>query len=168
MHPKMDEAFIESSFLDSVDKQDLGSLQLESSIASSSSLRRPSSQISKTYKQSSTLFLTRRLSESLSTLKPLITVLNLPENGASEDGTSEPAPIARASRSSRIKVWSLYLTLLNSIIELGPEDGKEQVGGELWKSIVSKARDGTIWEEVVQIGYGGVEGDVDAEVVSNL
>lgn len=164
----MDESFSESSLLDSVDKQDLRSLQLTSSITSSSSLRRASSRISKTYKQASTLFLTRRLSESLSTLTPLITVPNLPEDGVSEDGISEPAPIAKASRSSRIKVWSLYLTLLNSIIELGPEDGKEQLGGELWRGIVSKARDGTIWEEVVQIGYGGVEGDVDAEVVSNL
>ncbi len=141
---------------------------LSSSIGSTSSLRRTTSQISKTYKQASSLFLTRRLPESLSTLKPLVTSPSLGEEGASDDGIPEPAPIANASRRSRVKVWSLYLTLLNSIIELGPEDGKAQFGGDVWRRIASNVRDGTIWEEVVQIGYGGVEGNVDAEVVSNL
>lgn len=165
--PTTDEAFQESFMLESEEKQGFDP-RLPSSMRSASSLRRAASKISKTYKQASTLFLTRRLSESLSTLKPLITVLGPPDEVSSDDGALEPAPIANASRSSRIKVWSLYLTLLNSIIELGPEDGKAEFGGDVWRGIVSKARDATIWEEVVQVGYGGVEGDVDAEVVSNL
>ena len=172
MHSAMDEAFKESFMLESEDKQNYDARHFSYPMQSISSLRRANSQISKAYKQASTLFLTRRLAESYSTLKPLITIPSPPsdeEVSSDIDSASlEPAPIVIASRSTRIKVWSLYLTLLNSIIELGPEVGKAEFGGDVWRSVVGKARDGMIWEEVVQVGYGGVEGDVDAEVVSNL
>ena len=164
----MDETFKESFMVEPEDKQSFRPRQLPFSMQSTSSLRRANSHISKTYKQASTLFLTRRLLESYSTLKSLITAPSRSEEVSSDDGALEPAPIANTSRSTRIKVWSLYLTLLNSIIELGPEVGKIEFGVDLWRDILGKARDGTIWEEVVQVGYGGVEGDVDAEVVSNL
>lgn len=138
---------------------------LGSSIGSlSSSLRRGTNQISKAYTQASNLFLTRRLTEALSTLKPIVERPLVEVIGESPD----PTPIAIASRSSRIKIWSLYLTLLNAIIELGPEEGKAAFGSNVWRDIASKARDGSIWEHVVQVGYNGVEGNVDAEVVINL
>ncbi|KAM0243099.1 hypothetical protein ACHAP5_006889 [Fusarium lateritium] len=131
-----------------------------SSLSSSPSTRHPS-QISKTYRQASTLFLTRRLPEALTTLLPLI---NPPEHV--DDG--EPAPVARASRTTRIKVWSLYLTILNGIVELEPEDGKEAFGNQEWRALCTKVREGEIWDEVVTNGYHGVEGDVDSDVVINL
>ncbi|KAF4987933.1 hypothetical protein FGRMN_10065 [Fusarium graminum] len=131
-----------------------------SSLSSSPSSRHPS-QISKTYRQASTLFLTRRLPEALTTLLPLITP---PEHV--DDG--EPAPVARASRTTRIKVWSLYLTILNGIVELEPEDGKEAFGNQEWRALCTKVREGEIWDEVVTNGYHGVEGDVDSDVVINL
>lgn len=138
---------------------------LGSSIGSlSSASRRETSPISKAYKNASNLFLTRRLSEALSILEPIIVK---PLDLTSSDEYEE-APIAGVSRSSRIKVLSLYLTLVNAIIELGPEDGKAAFGNKAWRDIVSKARDGGIWEEVVQVGYNGIEGNVDAEVVINL
>lgn len=84
------------------------------------------------------------------------------------DGRVSAAPIAAASRNTRVKVWSFFLTLLNAIIELGPEEGKLVFGSSKWRSLAAKARDGGIWEEVVTLGYGGVEGDVDGEVVVNL
>jgi hypothetical protein len=65
-------------------------------------------------------------------------------------------------------VWSLYLTILNAIVELEPEDGKQAFGTQEWRALVAKVRDGHVWEEVVQNGYRGVEGDVDADVVINL
>jgi len=34
--------------------------------------------------------------------------------------------------------------------------------------LVSKCRDGSVWDEVVRDGYAGVEGDVDPDVVVNL
>ncbi|KAG9253321.1 uncharacterized protein F5Z01DRAFT_162125 [Emericellopsis atlantica] len=136
---------------------------LSSSVSSiSSTSARHTSHISKTYRQASTLFLTRRLPEALSTLLPLIT----PPEPAAEHG--EPAPVAQASRTTRIKIWSLYLTILNAIVELEPEEGKDAFGGQEWRALSNKARDGEVWEEVVRNGYHGVEGDVDADVVINL
>ncbi|GKU02737.1 peroxin 26 [Fusarium langsethiae] len=131
-----------------------------SSLAASPSTRHPS-QISKSYRQASTLFLTRRLPEALTTLLPLITPPDHVDDG-------EPAPVARASRTTRIKVWSLYLTILNGIVELEPEEGKDAFGNQEWRALCTKVRDGEIWDEVVANGYHGVEGDVDSDVVINL
>ncbi|KAI0428603.1 hypothetical protein F5Y09DRAFT_312568 [Xylaria sp. FL1042] len=136
-----------------------------SSLVSSTNPRVAPSQISKTYRQASQLFLTRRLPEALSTLLPLIT----PSTEADEvNGLTEPAPVVRASRATRIKVWSLYLTILNAILELDSQEGKDAFGAQEWRSLCQKVRNGDVWEEVVQFGYHGVEGDVDSDVVINL
>lgn len=132
-----------------------------SSLSSSTTASRHTSQISKTYRQASTLFLTRRLPEALTTLTPLIT-----PPGTADDG--EPAPVAAASRTTRIKVWSLYLTVLNAVVEMEPEEGKEAFGNQEWRALCNRVRDGDVWEEVVRNGYHGVEGDVDSDVVINL
>jgi len=126
--------------------------------------RHSPSSISKTYRQASTLFLTRRLPESLSTIRPLVTP------PAKEDSTdaADPAPVATASRTTRIKVWSLYLTILNAIVELEPDEGKEAFGTQEWRAICTNVRDGDVWEDVVQNGYHGIEGNVDSDVVINL
>ncbi|KAI1500502.1 hypothetical protein F5X99DRAFT_386215 [Biscogniauxia marginata] len=137
-----------------------------SSLASPQTARNSTSHISKTYRQASQLFLTRRLPEALSTVLPLITPLT--EGAADVNGVTEPAPVARASRSTRIKVWSLYLTVLNAILELDPDEGKDTFGTQEWRALCTKVREGEVWEEVVQSGYHGVEGDVDSEVVINL
>ena len=136
------------------------------SLASSASSGRnsASSHISKTYRQASTLFLTRRLPEALSTVLPLV----FPPPSEDPNGSFEPAPVARASRSSRIKVWSLYLTVLNAILDLDPDEGKDAFGTQEWRALCHKVREGEIWEEVVRNGYHGTEGDVDADVVINL
>jgi hypothetical protein len=130
-----------------------GSRYLSSSISSLSASRHQSSQIAKAYRQAAQLFLTRRLPEALSTIEPIITPAPQDEsNGKGSDGELVGyAPIATASRGTRVKVWSFYLTFLNAVVEL-----------------VSKCRDGSVWEEVVRDGYAGVEGDVDADVVVNL
>lgn len=65
-------------------------------------------------------------------------------------------------------MWNLYITLLSAIVDLGAEDGKRTFGQKEWKALVSKVRDGEIWETIVQTGYGGREGSVDADVVYNL
>lgn len=62
----------------------------------------------------------------------------------------------------------MYVTLLSAIIDLGPEEGKAMIGQKEWKDISTQVRDGIIWEKVVQIGYQGREGSIDAEVVYNL
>jgi hypothetical protein len=112
--------------------------------------------------------LTRRLPESLSTILPVITSPAADQDLNGNSPATEPAPIASASRTTRIKVWSLYLTILNAVVELEPEEGKQAFGTQEWRQIASKVRDGDVWEEVVKNGYGGLEGDVDADVVINL
>ncbi|KAK0647317.1 hypothetical protein DIS24_g7817 [Lasiodiplodia hormozganensis] len=143
---------------------------LSASVASLGSPQRPqTAQIAKTYRQAAQLFLTRRLPEALSTIEPVITPA-LPDEAEQDQDSKHAAfaPIAYASRGTRVKVWSFYLTFLNSVIELGPEEGKHAFGSTKWKALVSKCRDGSVWEEVVRAGYGGVEGSVDPDVVINL
>ena len=89
-------------------------------------------------------------------------------NGNSGSSTHGAAPIAQSSRGTRTKVWVFYLSLLNAIIELGQEEGKLIFGSTKWRQLAAKAREGTVWEEVVQCGYGGIEGDVDPDIVVNL
>ena len=86
----------------------------------------------------------------------------------SQDELIDPPLITTASKSARVKVWNLYITLLNAIIELGAEDGKATFGNANWRELVVKAKDGTVWKEIVKYGYHGREGLVDADVVSNL
>ena len=140
---------------------------LGSSIGSLSLSRNINSKTSKTYKQARDLFLTCRLPEAYSTIQSLVSV---PPVSDEDQDSDDPriAPIATASRSQRIKVWSLYLTLLNAICELGLQEGKAQFGSREWSRLTSKASGGSIWSEVVQNGYGGVDGNVDADVVVNL
>ncbi|KAF1830881.1 hypothetical protein BDW02DRAFT_572554 [Decorospora gaudefroyi] len=146
---------------------------LSSSISSLSTSRQQSSQIAKAYRQAAQLFLTRRLPEALSTIEPIITPpppSHHETNG--HDGHDGDlvghAPVATASRGTRVKVWSFYLTFLNAVVELGAEEGKHAFGSTRWKQLVSKCRDGSIWDDVVRDGYAGAEGDVDADVVINL
>ena len=140
---------------------------LDDSILATSS-KRVNLSISKIYKQASALFLTRRLFEALSTLKPIISPSYVDDTAQSDVEFAQKPLIGGASRKIRIKVWTFYLTLLNAIINLGPEEGKDTFGSKEWEEIGAKARDGTIWEDVVQIGYKGIEGNVDTEVVINL
>ena len=140
---------------------------------SSLSPKRSSSEISKTYKQASQLFLTRRLVECLEVIEPITTppMIERHTNGHATDIEEEEKPIAKicmGSASQRIKLWSLYITLLNAIVDLGDDEGKREFGVKRYRTIVAKVRDGSIWEQVVRDGYKGREGSVDAEVVYNL
>jgi sodium/bile acid cotransporter 7 len=142
---------------------------LSSSQSSLGPSKKASSEISKTYKEASQLFLTRRLSEALSVLQPVITPPTQTNSDANGDeDASSLAPIATATQSQRIKVWSLYVTLMNSIVDLGDDEGRRDFGQKEYKALVAQVRDGEIWEQVVRDGYNGREGSVDAEVVYNL
>ncbi|OAP64086.1 hypothetical protein AYL99_00058 [Fonsecaea erecta] len=141
------------------------SRDLSSSISSlNQSSKRTSSEISKIYKHASQLFLTRRLLEAYEALQPVIT----PPSQKRPGDSPALAPIATATTSQRIKIWSLYVTLLNSIVDLGYEEGKQLFGSKEYKDIVRHVQNGEIWEQVVKDGYQGREGSVDAEVVYNL
>ncbi|KAJ6118457.1 peroxin-26 Pex26-Penicillium chrysogenum [Penicillium samsonianum] len=128
----------------------------------------PTKLCSKTYKKASQLYLTRRLPEALANLQPIITPSAPEDQHTNGDSSTPVAPIATAAGTWRIKVWNLYITLLSAIVDLGAEEGKKQFGLKEWKSIASQVREGAIWETVVEVGYQGHEGSVDAEVVYNL
>jgi hypothetical protein len=136
------------------------------SLGGSPSGRGTTSQVAKVYRHASSLFLTRRLPEALDSV---MTVITPPAGFNAVNGDYQDATlVASASKNSRIKVWSLYLTLIDAIVNLPAEDGKTRFGNQQWREMVAKTRDGRIWEEVVKFGYGGHEGDVDPEVVINL
>ncbi|KAE8400945.1 peroxin 26 [Aspergillus pseudonomiae] len=139
----------------------------QSQLSTSASSLSPSKICSKTYKKASQLFLTRRLQETLVTLEPIL-VPSPANDDQYANGNESLPPIAMAQASVRIKVWNLYITLLSAILDLGPEEGKATFGQKEWKAISTKVREGEIWETVVQTGYKGREGSVDAEVVYNL
>lgn len=140
------------------------SQHLSSSVSSLNQSKRTSSDISKIYKHASQLFLTRRLLEAFEALQPIVTP---PETSRPGDSPAQ-APIATASTSQRIKIWSLYVTLLNSVVSLGPEEGRAVFGQEKYRQLVRQVQSGSIWDQVVKDGYQGREDSVDAEVVYNL
>ena len=142
--------------------------QPSKSFISRSGSKRSNTLASKSYKQASALFLTRRLPEALRALTPL---LHCPQPvDEIQAGTAEPSvpPIATTDRSTRVKVWKLYLTVLNAVIELGYEEGKHAFGSQEWMTLAAKVHDGTIWDDVVRVGYHGIEGSLDPDVVTNL
>ena len=143
--------------------------QLASSTSSLLPNKRSSSEISRAYKHASQLFVTRRLPEALLVLESVITPAKK-TNGYKDTGDDSlpEAQIATATTTQRIKVWVLYITLLNSIIDLCHDEGKRGFGQTRYKELVNCVRSGDIWETVVRDGYAGKEGSVDAEVVYNL
>ncbi|CAK1364885.1 hypothetical protein CB0940_08524 [Cercospora beticola] len=153
----------------------LNSQYLSSSISSLSRSRSANTLIVRTYKQATQLYLTKRFKEALETLEPIVTSQQpgesdvLGTNGVHSESPGDGAAlVAQSSKGTRTKVWVFYLSLLHAIIELGAEDGKNQFGSTKWRQLAAKARDGTVWDEIIRLGYGGNEGDVDPDVVVNL
>jgi len=135
-----------------------------SSISSLTSTQHQAPSVPRIYKQASQLFLTRRIPEALEVLEAIIE----PPPQEPDSETKSTAPVASASKNARCKVWGLYVSILNEVVELGAEEGKKAFGGSRWKELVNKTRDGSVWEDVVKNGYYGSEGSVDAEVVAIL
>lgn len=146
------------------DSQSSSQILSSSQASLNQSSKRTSSEIPKIYKHASQLFLTRRLLESYEALQPIVT----PPSKTRPDDSPAQAPIATATTSQRVKIWSLYVTLLNSIVDLGYEEGGRLFGQKEYDEIVRNVREGHVWEQVVRDGYQGREGSVDAEVVYNL
>ena len=155
--------------LDSSTHPSSDSAYLSSSLSSLSRSRSSNNLIVRTYKQATQLYLTRRFRESWDVLE---TIVNPDFDGIEAAGQEHEqgiAPVAQSSRGTRTKVWVFYLSLIHAVTEMGPEDGGREFGGaDAWRAIARKAREGTAWEEIVNRGYAGQEGEVDAEVVVNL
>lgn len=153
------------------------SAYLSSSLTSLSRSRSSNNLIVRTYKQATQLYLTRRFREAWDVLGTIVRGTEGAEgeeetiNNSNDDDEANlsPAPVAQSSRGTRTKVWVFYLSLIHAVVELGAEEGARVFGStNKWRSIARKAREGTVWGEIVARGYGGQEGEVDAEVVVNL
>ena len=142
---------------------------LSASYPSLRNSKKASSELSKVYKHASQLYLTRRLFETYELLQPVISPppRNSTYTGQDEEPPDQPAPIASATTSTRIKLWSLYITLLNEVLNLDPDLGRQEFGKE-YNLISSRVTSGEVWEQVVRDGYREREASVDAEVVYNL
>ena len=158
-------------------QDNLNSQYLSNSFSDLSRSRSTNSLIVRTYKQATQQYLTKRFKEALETLEPIISPqqqqngdydANGDANGDSTASANGPAPVAQSSRGTRTKVWVFYLSLLHAIIDLGQEQGKLTFGSTKWRQLAAKVRDGSVWEEVLQCGYSGNEGEVDPDVVVNL
>jgi hypothetical protein len=151
------------------------SAYLSSSLTSLSRSRSSNNLIVRTYKNATQLYLTRRFCEAWDVLGTIVKGSGGVEgeeentNNSNDEGNLSPAPVAQSSRGTRTKVWVFYLSLIHAVVELGAEQGSREFGStDRWRSIARKAREGTVWGEIVARGYGGQEGEVDAEVVVNL
>ncbi|KAK6430453.1 hypothetical protein LTR95_013396, partial [Oleoguttula sp. CCFEE 5521] len=144
---------------------------ISSSLASLSRAKSTNTFIVKSYKAATQLYLTRRFKEAWDAIAPAVGAESWETStGAKgEDGeAAEAAPIAQSSHGTRTKVWVFWLSLVHAVVELGAEEGKVEFGGELWKCIAKAAREGGVWNHIIARGYGGVETEVDAEVVVNV
>ncbi|TKA82627.1 hypothetical protein B0A55_00763 [Friedmanniomyces simplex] len=148
----------------------LDSQYLSSSLSSLSRSRSTNSLIVRTYKEATQLYLTKRFKEALEVLEPIITArpADEEEHTNGDAGIIGAAPVAQSSKGTRTKVWVFYLSLLHAIVDLGAEEGKLVFGSTKWRELAAKARDGTVWEDIVIAGYAGEEGAVDADVLVNL
>jgi hypothetical protein len=157
------------------------SAYLSSSLTSLSRSRSSNTLIVRTYKNATQLYLTRRFREAWDVLGTIVKGTegaegeeennnnDINNNSNDDEGNLSPAPVAQSSRGTRTKVWVFYLSLIHAVVELGAEQGGREFGStDRWRAIARKAREGTVWGEIVARGYGGQEGEVDAEVVVNL
>ncbi|KAI9785091.1 MAG: hypothetical protein M1816_000502 [Peltula sp. TS41687] len=117
------------------------------------------------YRRAADSFLFRQWEVALAELQPVV-------NPPTLESQIHPAPgvlrIADAPKGLRVKIWSLYLTLLQVIIIQATEHQQYEVASPDFEGLYQKIKNVSIWEEVVNVGYGGDEGSVDIEVVINL
>ncbi|KAF3906224.1 hypothetical protein ABW20_dc0101770 [Dactylellina cionopaga] len=104
----------------------------------------------RSYKEAANFFLTRQMADALAVLRPAL-----------RDAASQST-----QRATRVKVWSLYFAIFDAAVKMSPEEGKRIWGGQDWRRIVGRVRNGLIWDEV-EDAYKG-EGPIDADVVIAL
>ncbi|EME45479.1 hypothetical protein DOTSEDRAFT_71257 [Dothistroma septosporum NZE10] len=149
----------------------LESQYLSNSFSSLSRSRTTNSLVVRTYKQATQLYLTRRFKDAWEVIEPIVSAQHPSDghvNGGGDRDATGPAAIAQSSKGTRTKVWVFYITLLHAIVDLGSDEGRNTFGSATWRQLAAKVREGTIWDDIVRLGYGGNEGDVDPDVIVNL
>lgn len=151
----------ESATVNSYEPPALSAPSPSGSPTSSTARPGPLGELSRIYRSAASSFLTRRYDVAFSSLEPAV-------SPSSESNVRSAAAIHMAPKSLRVKLWCLYTTLVHVIIVKHLRDGQHFIGGEEWMTLLRKVQQGTIWDEVVMVGYLGAKEDVDLEVVINL
>ena len=125
-------------------------------------------QISKYYDFAQGYFSNKQFREAYYILETLTTPPKPKVGDLADEIHAGQSPIATAKPSLRVKVWILYFKLLDAVIGSGPNEGVSDFGPDKWSQITSKAVDSSIWELVLQNGYGGLHANMEAEVVWHL
>lgn len=142
---------------------------MTASVSSLSSAWNQPPNVARLYKQAFQLFITRRTQEAWEVLQPIILPPHLHDHtDPNTEDHDARAPVATASKNARIKVWNLYISIINAALGVASAEGKREFGAAVWTRLASSVKEGQIWEDVVQYGYGGHEATVDAEVVASL
>ena len=127
----------------------------------------PLTELAQVYDQAATYFITRRPSEALSLLCTAIFPAPVDHGIPFNFGLAEFAPVAGAPRKLRIKIWSLFISCLDALA-LIEGDGVQVARPTRYRDLLTKVRDGTVWDVVVQRGYREQRDSVDPEVVISL
>ena len=70
------------------------------------------------------------------------------------------------NRTTRVKCWSLYFAIYDAAVKMTPDEGKKTWGGQEFRRIVGRVRNGLIWDEVAD-AYKD-KGSIDPDVVIAL
>lgn len=126
--------------------------------------------LSKKYRKARNLFLTQQFAEAFSeiglTLEPGEWFEGDVHDG--EGKSLSRVPILFAKKSVRVKIWSLYLTLLNTFRKAGNDQAGVWVGARRWKGLYASLCDGSIWQNVLHVGYADNEHAMDHEITVAL
>lgn len=120
-------------------------------------------QISKVYEHAKSLYASKELVQAYNALQPLVT----PSNFQSNELTFDTAPVADAKHSQRVKVWSLYCNLVQDILATDYDLGTAKFSNATYEYVKSQA-EGTVWDYVIQVGYGGRLSAVDSATVIHM
>lgn len=125
-------------------------------------------QISKYYDLAQASFSNRQFQEAYQTLETLISPISSGPYDLIDGRLAKPSPIITAKSSLRVKIWVLYFKLLDAIIGLSPDENVEGIAPKERYQLIFQVKNGTIWDRILQDGYGGVHARVEAEVAWHL
>ena len=127
--------------------------------------------MSNPFKHASELFLTRRFTEAYEVIDTLVSSPKHESDSYDQHDSDEPpqAPVANLKTDTRrIKIWVLYISILNAIVDLGEHEGAQKLGEARYQEIARQVRSGGVWDKVKRDGYHGELSAVDPEVAFNL
>ena len=127
-------------------------------------------QLLTTYKRARDFYLVQQFGEAFDEISSLLNDNNVfvadLDNGPGSARTQ--APVFHANMGLKVKIWSLYLTLLNTLRDVGGQKASAYVGAQRWQRLSESLHNGSIWQHVVDVGFAGDEQVMDIDIVIAL